>query len=223
MLDIPSCGITPFLLDDASLPLPIPVAIVLFVGGLVAYAAVNAIEIAVVAANRIRVRAALEEGSRSARAIEWLKSHQETFFGMIVIIQNVSVFLASTAGTVVAVDEFGRWGYFVSLIAVPLIAAEFGEYTPKVIASRAAERIAFATALPVEWFARLVQPVTRALTIVPNIFSTEQTRLIAYSMLLNRGTIRIGLPIPANVAFTLTAVDDPYHFASAAEPSRRTP
>ena len=171
MLDIPSFGITPFLLEDASLPLPIPVAIALFIGGLVSYAAVNAIEIAVVAANRIRVRAALEEGSRSARAIEWLKSHQETFFGMIVIIQNVSVFLASTAGTVVAVDEFGRWGYFVSLIAVPLIAAEFGEYTPKVIASRAAERIAFATALPVEWFARLVQPVTRALTIVPNIFS----------------------------------------------------
>ena len=176
MLDIPSSGIAPFLLEDASLPLPIPLAVALFIGGLVSYAAVNAIEIAVVAANRIRVRAAVEEGRRAARAIEWLKSHQETFFGMIVIIQNVSVFLASTAGTVVAVDEFGRWGYFVSLIAVPLIAAEFGEYTPKVIASRAAERIAFATAIPVEWFARLIQPVTRALTIVPNIFSTEQTR-----------------------------------------------
>src|SRR5207237_6965134 len=32
-----------------------------------------------------------------------------------------------------------------------------------------------------------------------------------------RGTIRIGLPTPANAAFTLTAVDDPYHYASAAE------
>ena len=180
MLDTPLPINVPILLEDVALPLPIPLAIALFIGGLVTYAAVNAIEIAVVASNRIRVRAAVEEGSRgaarSARSIEWLKSHQETFFGMVVILQNVSVFLASTAGTVVGVHYFGRWGYFVSLLAVPLIAAEFGEYTPKVIASRAAERIAFATAVPVQWFVRLTQPVARALAIVPNAFSTKQTR-----------------------------------------------
>ncbi len=176
MLDIPSPPLPRILLDDIALPLPIPVAIALFIAGLATYAAVNAIEIAVVAASRIRVRAAVEEGSRRARAIEWLKAHQETFFGMVVILQNVSVFLASTAGTVVAVHAFGRWGYFVSLLAVPLIAAEFGEYTPKVIASRAAETIAFATALPVEWFVRFMQPVARTLAIVPNLFSTAQTR-----------------------------------------------
>jgi len=36
-------------------------------------------------------------------------------------------------------------------------------------------------------------------------------------MLLNRGLIRIGLPIPANAEFELVAVDDPYGFASATE------
>jgi cytochrome c peroxidase len=45
--------------------------------------------------------------------------------------------------------------------------------------------------------------------------STVQARQTAYSMLLNRGVIRIGLPMPANADFTLVAVDDPYHFASA--------
>jgi len=39
----------------------------------------------------------------------------------------------------------------------------------------------------------------------------------AYSMLLSKGLIRIGLPIPAGAEFALQAVDDPYRFASAAQ------
>jgi len=47
--------------------------------------------------------------------------------------------------------------------------------------------------------------------------STLAKRRDAYSMLLNKGVIRIGLAIPANAEFELVAVDDPYHFASAKE------
>ena len=47
--------------------------------------------------------------------------------------------------------------------------------------------------------------------------STLAKRRAAYSMLLTKGLIRIGLPIPANAEFELVAVDDPYHFASAAQ------
>jgi cytochrome c peroxidase len=55
--------------------------------------------------------------------------------------------------------------------------------------------------------------------------STVKARQAAYSMLLERGVIRIGLPIPANAEFDLIAVDDPYQYASAAELSlfRRPP
>ncbi|HZY48852.1 MAG TPA: hypothetical protein VFE64_03645, partial [Devosia sp.] len=47
--------------------------------------------------------------------------------------------------------------------------------------------------------------------------STKAKRRQAYSMLLNRGLVRVGLPVPANAEFELVAVDDPYHYASAAE------
>jgi hypothetical protein len=47
--------------------------------------------------------------------------------------------------------------------------------------------------------------------------STKAKRREAFSMLLNKGLIRVGLPIPATAEFELIAVDDPYHFASAAE------
>ncbi|MEP6483934.1 MAG: hypothetical protein ABJB01_05750 [Rudaea sp.] len=47
--------------------------------------------------------------------------------------------------------------------------------------------------------------------------STVPARRRAYSMLLNKGVIRIGRPIPANAEFTLDSVDDPYQFATASE------
>jgi cytochrome c peroxidase len=47
--------------------------------------------------------------------------------------------------------------------------------------------------------------------------ATLAERTSAYSMLTSRGVIRIGLPIPAGAQFTLSAVSDPYKFASAAE------
>src|SRR5450432_442832 len=47
--------------------------------------------------------------------------------------------------------------------------------------------------------------------------STLRAREKAYSMLLTKGLIRIGLPIPATAQFELVAVDDPYGFASATE------
>jgi cytochrome c peroxidase len=47
--------------------------------------------------------------------------------------------------------------------------------------------------------------------------STLAAKTAATTMLRQKGLIRIGLPIPAGAEFTLFAVDDPYHFASAAQ------
>jgi len=47
--------------------------------------------------------------------------------------------------------------------------------------------------------------------------STAAARAEAYSMLLDKAVIRVGLPIPPDAGFELAAVDDPYGFASAAE------
>jgi len=47
--------------------------------------------------------------------------------------------------------------------------------------------------------------------------STVAARRAAYSMLLSKGVIRVGIGIPANAEFELVRVDDPYGHASAAE------
>jgi cytochrome c peroxidase len=47
--------------------------------------------------------------------------------------------------------------------------------------------------------------------------STVEARRGAYSMLLNKGLIRVGIGLPADREFDLIAVDDPYGYASATE------
>jgi cytochrome c peroxidase len=47
--------------------------------------------------------------------------------------------------------------------------------------------------------------------------STVDARRSAYSMLLTRGLIRVGIGVPANAEFELIDVDDPYGYASATE------
>jgi cytochrome c peroxidase len=59
-------------------------------------------------------------------------------------------------------------------------------------------------------------PVDGAVSPLADV-STVYARRSAYAMLLNRGLIRVGLPLPANAQFRLTRVDDPYGYASARE------
>jgi hypothetical protein len=47
--------------------------------------------------------------------------------------------------------------------------------------------------------------------------STRDARRAAYSLLLSRGVIRVGLPVKPTSDFTLVTVDDPYGWASATQ------
>lgn len=47
--------------------------------------------------------------------------------------------------------------------------------------------------------------------------ATVEARRAAYSLLLQRGVIRVGMTVPSGAEFELIAVDDPYGHASAAE------
>src|SRR5207248_8562560 len=47
--------------------------------------------------------------------------------------------------------------------------------------------------------------------------STVEARRQAYSMLLNKGLIRVGIGVPANAEFELVGADDPYGYATSSE------
>jgi hypothetical protein len=62
----------------------------------------------------------------------------------------------------------------------------------------------------------LFRPVDGADSPLADVSSVDARRT-AYSMLLRRAVLRVGIGIPAGAEFSLDAVDDPYGFASAAQ------
>ncbi len=161
---------SPPLLQDSVLAggLSVPAAIALLVFGIIFYAAVNSIEIAVVAANPIRLRHLAEEGRAGARALERLRADQDRFFAVIVLLQNLSVVLASSMASILALRVAGGAGLIVSTVLTTLVLAVVGEFTPKVLAARASDRLAMLIARPAAAVVRLLSPLISLLVLLPD-------------------------------------------------------
>jgi CBS domain containing-hemolysin-like protein len=147
-------------------------AIVVLVLSVLAYALANSIEIAIVAVSRIRVRHLAEQGSGAARAIQRLQAKQERFFTFVVLLQNLSVILASTMGGILALDTVGGvGGIVVGTVVMTLGIALFGEVTPKVLAAHAGERYPLLVARPIELLMWLMRPLVTVLAAAPGFLS----------------------------------------------------
>jgi len=137
----------------------IAAGVVVFFFSITLYAVVNSIEIAIVGANRVRVRHLAENGNRSAAAIERLQRHSERFFSAVVLLQNIGVVVAAEMGSLIAHTLVGTVsGLIAATIVTTVLTAEFGELIPKVLASRASERLALAVARPTEILTKVLGP-----------------------------------------------------------------
>jgi len=147
-------------------------AAIILILGVIAYAVVNSVEIAVVAMNRIRVRHLAEQGSAAARAIERLQARQERFFAFIVLLQNLSVVLAASMGGILSAEVVGgAAGVALGTLVMTLVIALLGEVTPKVLAAHAGDRYPLMVARPVEWLMTLLKPLVAAMAAAPSLLS----------------------------------------------------
>ncbi len=151
--------------------LNIPISVLILVLSVLGYAVVNSVEIAVVAANHIRVRHLAERGSRAAQSLERLQRSQDRFFAFIVLFQNLFVVVASSMGSVIALEVAGGLGLVVAAVIVTVALALLGEVTPKTLATRVADRYALLVARPVEWSMRALRPLVSATAAAPAILS----------------------------------------------------
>jgi putative hemolysin len=166
--------ITPLLLQTTAVDeggLSLPLSTFLLVVSVLGYALVNSIEIAVVGVNRIRLRHLSEEGNKSAQALQRLRSREDLFFGAIVLLQNIFVFLASAMASLIGVESAGGWGLVVAAVLTPAAVALFGEITPKVLAARASDSVALIVARPVELLTLALRPVAIVFAAAPNVLS----------------------------------------------------
>ncbi|MBI3391592.1 MAG: HlyC/CorC family transporter [Nitrospirae bacterium] len=141
-------------------------------------------EIALVSCRKSRVKSLADAGDRRAKTVHRLQAEPERYFAAIQIgMTLIGTLAGAVAGEsfIVGVSERLRetgvpflvrgaefFAYVVVVVPLALVMLIMGELVPKSLAVRFAERIALASAGPVDFLARVSAPVIRLLTIAGN-------------------------------------------------------
>jgi putative hemolysin len=119
----------------------------------------SAAETALTSVSRIKIKNMVEDGDGAAKKIERLLSEPNKFLTTILVVNNVSVIVASTLATVLAIEISATWGELLSTILTSLVVLIFCEITPKTAAVQNAERWARVLVNPVRGAVWLLTPV----------------------------------------------------------------
>ncbi len=144
----------------------------------VASAYFSSSETAMMSLNRYRLRHLTKQGHRGAMRASNLLDKPDRLIGLILIGNNFVNFLASSIGTIIAIQLFGDAGAIISTVFLTIVFLIFAEVTPKTIAAVKPELIAFPSSLllvPLLW---LFYPVVWMV----NTVSNGLLRLLGYEV-----------------------------------------
>ena len=99
-------------------------------------------EIAYAKSNRLRLRAATEEGSLLAKVAYYIYQAYDNALVTILIGNNLVNIAASSLATVIAVALIGDNGAWIATLIMTVLIITFGEIVPKIVASQVPEGFA---------------------------------------------------------------------------------
>jgi putative hemolysin len=132
-------------------------------------------ETALTSVGRLRVRFLAEQGSKGAAILQKLRADPNRYLSTVLFTNTLALIVASTSTTLLTDSLFTHWNVpsawrlWLALVVsfvlsvILLIAAEV---TPKTLAIRYAERVALATAGPVDRLASFLGPILWVVTII---------------------------------------------------------
>lgn len=128
-------------------------------------------EMALVSANKIRLRHLVSKGVKSASIVYDIITHQiDRFLTTILIGNNFVNVTFSTISTALFIQLLGpEWGTVFATVIITLLLLVFTEITPKILAAQHADKAALAIAGPIRFIMRFLNPVTRVFIRIPNL------------------------------------------------------
>src|ERR1043165_5128367 len=120
-------------------------------------------ETALMAFSRARMLRLEKKGNRSAGIVNRLLEVRERLIGALLLGNNAVNILASSLATSVFLHWFGDVGVIYATIAMTVLVVVFAEVLPKTVAIQDPDRIALATAKPINAVVRLLGPVLAAI------------------------------------------------------------
>jgi CBS domain containing-hemolysin-like protein len=140
--------------------------ILLLLGALLLAAGSAAAETALTSASRIKLRKQAEEGDVRAQRTLLLVERPQNVLSTILVVSNVSVIVASTAATILAISIFVSFGEVISTVVLSFVVLIFCEITPKTIAVQSPETWAKRLSGPVERVSFVLRPIVSSLTFI---------------------------------------------------------
>ncbi|MBQ3185214.1 MAG: HlyC/CorC family transporter [Firmicutes bacterium] len=140
-----------------------------------------AAEMAIVSANKNRIRTLANEGNKKAVILNKLIDEPNKFLSAIQVVITLAGFLTSAEAAISFSDDVGAWlegfgipyGEEIAVIIVTLVLSfftlVFGELFPKRLAMLHADGMALAMAKPISFFAKILKPFVWLLSITVTI------------------------------------------------------
>jgi CBS domain containing-hemolysin-like protein len=120
----------------------------------------SASETAIIGLSKIRLRHMLQQGVKRARSVQRLVAKLDKVIVAILIGNNLVNIAISSIVTGIFVQIYGyRWGVVVSTFAMTLFLLLFCEITPKILASKHAEKVSLFTAPLMEGILFVFKPL----------------------------------------------------------------
>jgi len=114
-------------------------------------------EVAMLSANRYRIRNRASRGDRTAKVLEDVLSKPDDWLGANLIILTLASAGATTLATILAVRSGHRYALLLPTLIVPTLMLVFCELAPKIFAAVHAERVALGAA----WAYRVLVAISR--------------------------------------------------------------
>ncbi len=121
-------------------------------------------EIAYAKANRLRLRAATEDGKKLAKVAYFIFQSYDNALITILIGNNLVNIAASSVATVIAVALMGDSGAWIATLIMTVLIITIGEIIPKIIATQVPEDFAKAVSIPLRVLMTVLFPLVWFLT-----------------------------------------------------------
>ncbi len=125
-------------------------------------------ETALMTLNRYRLRHLAKEGHRGAKLAQTLLEKPDRLIGLILLGNNFVNILASAIATVVALQLYGERGIAIATGLLTLVVLIFAEVTPKTLATRSPEKLAFAASYVYTPLLKIMYPLVWLINQITN-------------------------------------------------------
>ncbi len=116
-------------------------------------------EIALVNADKLKLRHLAGQGNKGAQLVLKMFQHPEVILGTTLVGTNLSLVTQTTLGTLLMIHLFGDFGDIIAFVLFTPLFLIFGEVVPKSVYQQEADRLAPRIIFPLRFFSLLFYPL----------------------------------------------------------------